>query len=88
MDSVVLKVILALLPFCVLLVGFLAFKMDALKLSLYVWILELIIVIAFYKMNIFDSFKASIWGNITIWNGFWCYGQDKFSGNVFVQQVH
>jgi len=40
MDSVVLKVILALLPFCVLLVGFLAFKMDALKLSLYVWILD------------------------------------------------
>ena len=83
MDSVVLKVILALLPFCVLLVGFLAFKMDALKLSLYVWILELIIVIAFYKMNIFDSFKASIWGNITIWNGFLVLWTGQIFGQCF-----
>ena len=83
MESVALKTILALVPFAVLLVGFLLFRMDALKLSLYVWVLELVIVIAFYKMNILDSFKASIWGNITIWNGFLVLWTGQIFGQCF-----
>lgn len=83
MDSEALKVVFALLPFAMLLVGFLVFKMEALKLSFYVWLLELVIVIAFYRMSILDSFKASIWGNITIWNGFLVLWTGQIFGQCF-----
>lgn len=83
MDNAALKIVLALLPFALLLIGFLVFKMDALKLSLYIWILELIIVIAFYRMPILDSLKASIWGNITIWNGFFVLWSGQIFGQCF-----
>lgn len=83
MDNMALKIILALLPFALLLAGFLLFKMDALKLSLYVWILELVIVILFYKMPVLDTIKASIWGNITIWNGFLVLWTGQIFGQCF-----
>ena len=83
MDSVYLKILLALLPFLVLLIGFLVFRMDALRLSLYVWLLEMLVVIVFYKVHLFDSIKASIWGNITIWNGFLVLWTGQIFGQSF-----
>lgn len=38
MDNEFLQTIVALLPFVILLLGFLVFKMNALRLSLYVWL--------------------------------------------------
>lgn len=70
MDSTVLQIIMALLPFAVLFIGFVAFKADALKLSLIVWILELVICAFIYQMDVIKLIESSIWGNITLWTGF------------------
>ncbi len=83
MENTALEVILALLPFAVMMIGFLAFRMSALKMSLIVWVLELVVVIAFYKMPILDSLKASIWGNITLWTGFLVLWTGQIFGQCF-----
>lgn len=70
MDGTVLQIIMALLPFAVLFIGFVAFKADALKLSLIVWILELVICAFVYQMDFIRLIESSIWGNITLWTGF------------------
>lgn len=48
MDNEFLQTIVALLPFVILLLGFLVFKMNALRLSLYVWLLEIFAVVVFF----------------------------------------
>ena len=70
MDNEFLQTIVALLPFVILLLGFLVFKMNALRLSLYVWLLEIFAVVVFFNMPVQKTLTASVWGNITIWNGF------------------
>ncbi|MFR8306931.1 hypothetical protein [Phascolarctobacterium faecium] len=49
MDNEFLQTIVALLPFVILLLGFLVFKMNALRLSLYVWLLEIFAVVVFFS---------------------------------------
>ena len=53
MDNEFLQTIVALLPFVILLLGFLVFKMNALRLSLYVWLLEIFAVVVFFHMPVF-----------------------------------
>ena len=65
-----LQVIMAFLPFVVLFIGFIVFKMDALKLSLIVLVLELLICGFLYGMGPLKMIEASLWGNITLWTGF------------------
>lgn len=77
------QIALALLPFAVLLAGFLALGMGALKLSLYVWILEFFIVLFFYDMPASKALAASAWGNITIWNGFLVLWTGQIFGQCF-----
>lgn len=77
------KIILALLPFIVLLVGFLIFKADALKVSIIVWLAEMIICIVAYDMAFIKSIYASIWGNMTIWNGFLVLWTGQIFGQCF-----
>jgi lactate permease len=83
LDTTVLHIIVALLPFAVLLVGFIVFRMDALILSLIVWILEIVIVLVFYQMPILNTITASVWGNITIWNGFLVLWTGQIFGQCF-----
>lgn len=78
-----LSIVLTLLPFAVMLVGFLAFKQSALRMSLIVWILELVVAVAFYKMPVVDSLKASIWGNIALWTGFLVLWGGQVFGQCF-----
>lgn len=52
MDNEFLQTIVALLPFVILLLGFLVFKMNALRLSLYVWLLEIFAVVVFFHMPV------------------------------------
>ena len=70
MDSSVLQIVMALLPFAVLFVGFMVFKADALKLSLVVWVLEVAVCGFLYQMDIVRIVESSLWGNITLWTGF------------------
>lgn len=83
MDKEFLQTIVALLPFIVLLLGFLVFKMNALCLSLYVWFLEIFAVIVFFHMPVEKTLTASIWGNITIWNGFLVLWTGQIFGQCF-----
>ncbi len=59
-----------LLPFAVLFSAFLIFKLDAFRASLSAWIVELVLVLAFYRMPFLKSLEASVWGNLTMWTGF------------------
>lgn len=70
MDDTMLYVIMALLPFAVLFIGFIAFKADALKLSLIVWVLELATCAFVYHMDVIRLIESSLWGNLTLWTGF------------------
>lgn len=79
MDGGILQIILALLPFAVLFVGFTVFKADALKLSLAVWVLELVVCFGMYRMDPVKLIQSSLWGNITLWTGFLVL----WSGQVF-----
>lgn len=81
MENVALQTILTLLPFAILFVGFIVFKMDAIKLSLIVYVVELIIVTVFFKFPFVNSLKATIWGNIALWSGFFVL----WAGQVFGQ---
>ena len=61
MDNEFLQTIVALLPFVILLLGFLVFKMNALRLSLYVWLLEIFAVVVFFHMPVQKTLTASVW---------------------------
>ena len=70
-----------LLPFAVLFSAFLIFKMDALRASLSAWIVEFVLVLAFYRMPFLKSLEASLWGNLTMWTGFLVL----YTGQIFGQ---
>ena len=70
MDNLALQIIMVLLPFVILFVGFIVFKADALKLSIIVLVVELLICGVMYKMNPLRLIESSLWGNITLWTGF------------------
>lgn len=76
-----LKVIITLLPFAVLFAAFLVFKMDALRASLSAWTVELVIVLAVYRMAPLKSLEASIYGNLAMWTGFLVL----YTGHIFGQ---
>jgi lactate permease len=71
----------ALLPFAVLFCAFLIFKLDALRASLWAWLVEFVLVLAFYHMPLLKSLQASLWGNITMWTGFMVL----YTGQIFGQ---
>ena len=76
-----IDVIIALLPIASLFVGFLAFKLTAFKASFYAWILELVVVLAYYQQPPLKVIEASIWGIVTIWSGFLVL----YTGQIFGQ---
>ena len=70
-----------LLPFAVLFSAFLIFKMDAFRASLSAWIVELVLVLVFYRMPLLKSLEASLWGNLSMWTGFLVL----YTGQIFGQ---
>jgi lactate permease len=70
-----------LLPFAVLFSAFLIFKLDAFRASLSAWIVELGLVLAFYRMPFVKSLEASVWGNLSMWTGFLVL----YTGQIFGQ---
>ena len=71
----------ALLPFAVLFSAFLIFKLDALRASLWAWLVEFVLVLVFYRMPLLKSLQASAWGNLTMWTGFMVL----YTGQIFGQ---
>lgn len=72
-----IEIALALLPFAMLIAGFLLFRLGALVTSIYAWAIEMIVFLFYYHFSLTKSIEASIWGNITMWTGFLvlCTGQ-------------
>jgi len=65
-----IDLVVALLPIVALFVGFLVFKLTAFKTSFYAWILELVVVLAYYHQAPLKVIEGSLWGIVTIWSGF------------------
>lgn len=76
-----IEVIIALLPIAALFVGFLLFRLSAFMASFYAWILELLVVLAYYQQAPLKVAEASLWGIITIWSGFLVL----YTGQIFGQ---
>jgi lactate permease len=76
-----IEVIIALLPIAALFVGFLVFRLSAFMASFYAWVLELIVVLAYYQQPPLRVVEASLWGIITIWSGFLVL----YTGQIFGQ---
>ncbi len=79
--GVSLQVFFALIAFALLIIGFTVFRMDALKLSAYIWILEIVLAWGVFDLSLPKVIQASIWGNIAMWTGFLVL----YSGQVFGQ---
>src|SRR5487761_274001 len=76
-----IDVVLAILPILALVGGFLVFRLSAFRDSLYAWILELIVVFAYYHQSPVKIAEASFWGIVTIWSGFLVL----YTGQIFGQ---
>ena len=76
-----IDVIIALLPIAALFVGFLFFRLSAFMASFYAWVLELVVVLAYYQLPPLKVVEASLWGIITIWSGFLVL----YTGQIFGQ---
>jgi L-lactate permease len=76
-----IEVSIALLPFAILIGGFLIFKMDALIVSAYALGAEAVIVLVYYHLSPLRILEASLWGNVTMWTGFLVL----YTGQIFGQ---
>jgi lactate permease len=76
-----IDLVVALLPIAALFVGFLVFKLTAFKTSFYAWILELVVVLAYYHQAPLKVIEGSLWGIVTIWSGFLVL----YTGQIFGQ---
>jgi len=76
-----IEMILALLPIAALFVGFLVFRLSAFMASFYAWVIELVVVLAYYQQPPLKIAEASLWGIITIWSGFLVL----YTGQIFGQ---
>jgi lactate permease len=79
--KIAVEVIIALLPIAALFVGFLVFRLSAFMASFYAWVLELVVVLAYYQQPPLRVVEASLWGIITIWSGFLVL----YTGQIFGQ---
>lgn len=75
------EVILALLPFAMLIAGFLVFKLDAFLATLYAFLLQLVVVIFVYHMSLTKIVESSVYGNLVVWAGFLVL----YTGQIFGQ---
>ena len=76
-----IDVIMALVPFVMLLAAFLVFRMEALEASLSAWLVEFVAVLVYYRMPYLRVLQASLWGVLTIWTGFLVL----YTGQIFGQ---
>ena len=76
-----IDVLVAMLPVVALFVGFLVFKLSAFVTSLCAFIIELLVVLVYYRHDPLKVAAGSLWGIITIWSGFLVL----YTGQIFGQ---
>jgi lactate permease len=65
-----IEIILALLPFAVLIAGFLVFRLNSLQTALAAWVAEFFVIYGYYHMPFLKSLESALWGGLTMWTGF------------------
>ncbi|MBQ3386579.1 MAG: hypothetical protein IJG53_04570, partial [Eggerthellaceae bacterium] len=81
--NTVLQSIITILPFAVLIVGMLVFKVDSLKITFVVFLLEVVICLVVYGMPLAGMFKAILWGIICLWTAFLVFWGGQLFGVAF-----
>jgi len=76
-----IDVIVAVLPIVALFIGFLVFRLSAFTTSFCAWVIEVIVVLAYYGQTPLKVVEGSLWGIITIWSGFLVL----YTGQIFGQ---
>lgn len=76
-----IEIVLALLPFAMLVAGFLVFRLDSLQTSLAAWVVEFFVIFGYYHMPFMKSIESAVWGGLTMWTGFLVV----FTGMIFGQ---
>jgi lactate permease len=76
-----IDVIVATLPIVTLFVGFLIFRLTAFATSFCAWLVEVLVVLLYYRQAPLNVVEGSLWGIITIWSGFLVL----YTGQVFGQ---
>jgi L-lactate permease len=76
-----IDVLVAMLPIVALFVGFLAFRLTAFTTSFFAWVLEVIVVLVYYRQAPLKIIEGSLWGIVTIWSGFLVL----YTGQIFGQ---
>lgn len=66
-TAIVIKVVLALLPFVSLFGGFLVLHWGSLKTVVITCVIEFIVAVAYYQASPLQSAEAAIWGSVAVW---------------------
>jgi lactate permease len=82
MDTTI-KVIIALLPFAMLVAGFLVFRLNALMTALWTCLLEFAVVLTYYQASPIKSIEAGLWGNLTMWSVFLLLWSGQIFGHTY-----
>lgn len=75
------ELVLALLPFAVLISGFLVFKLDAFLATLFAFLLQFVVAVLVYHMSLPKIVELAIYGNLVVWSGFVVL----YTGQIFGQ---
>jgi lactate permease len=78
-----IKVLLALLPFATLIAGFLLFRLSALMTAILTYVVEFVVVVAYFHMSPIRSIEAGLWGNLTMWSVFILLWSGQIFGQTF-----
>jgi lactate permease len=77
------ETLVALLPFGMLVAGFLAFRLGALMTALWTCVVEFVVVLAYYHAPPVRSIEAGLWGNLTMWSVFLLLWSGQIFGHTF-----
>jgi lactate permease len=77
------ETIVALLPFAMLVAGFLVFRLSALMTALWTCIVEFVVVLSYYHASPVRSIEAGLWGNLTMWSVFLLLWSGQIFGHAF-----
>ena len=77
------QIVFALLPFGMLVAGFLVFRLSALMTALWTCMVEFVVVLAYYHTSPVRSIEAAVWGNLTMWSVFLLLWSGQIFGYAF-----
>ena len=77
------QTVFALLPFGMLVAGFLVFRFSALMTALWTCAVEFFVVLAYYRTSPVRSIEVALWGNLTMWSVFLLLWSGQIFGYAF-----